>query len=198
MSTIPNAAGSGPVLGVQFFFQSAGTTNVATLTVPAGADVQVELWGGGGGGAGSNSEGSGSAGGGGGAYVCCRIPADVWALGGNIVIGAGGAGGAVDANGLIGVQTTLTLNSIVRATAGPGNPGLIATVPGGNGGVASVGTDAIPIALRNGYKGGSVIALQAGAGGASGLSAAGAGGAGGPFEGGAGTAGQAGAARITY
>ena len=70
-----------------------GSTDVSTLGVPPGRDVRVELMSGGGGGAACNdSTTPGGGGGGGGAYCMVRVPAALWALGGTLVVGGGGAG----------------------------------------------------------------------------------------------------------
>lgn len=134
---------SGPTIVT---IEVAGTTDVATLGVPADTDVLVELWGGGAGGVGATSGSAPAAGGGGGGYGAVSVPAALWALGGSIVVGAGGTGGMND-SGQPGADSTLTLDAVVRLTAGgaeSGDPAGLGGVGGGvivGAGVSSVSTD---------------------------------------------------------
>jgi hypothetical protein len=140
-------AGPGGFSGLREF------TSSGTLTIPSGVTrVLVELWGGGGGGSGGRSLTCGSwgcfseawegSGGGGGAYVRAVVDVVPGATY-NVVIGAGGAGGAgqpVDqsvepGNGGPGTPTQLALGTTVIAAAAGGGGGQFSV--GGVGGAAS-------------------------------------------------------------
>jgi hypothetical protein len=104
--------GPGGVNGIQEF------TTSGSWVAPTGiTHVMVQVWGAGGGGGGGDAP--------------CVVPADVGAGGG------GGGGGYLQA--VIAVTSGQTYNVVVGA-GGPGGPATMAGSPGGNSGLASVGT----------------------------------------------------------
>jgi len=197
MATIPSSTSSGSTAPVSQTISVAGSTNLADLAIPAGRDVTIyQTAAGGGGGAGGTAAGGAGAGSGG--FACFKVPHALWALGGTMVIGAAGTGGAVaSADGTDAADCVLTINSIVVATVGggkkgdsspDGEPGLGGTVTidaslttyqtkAGNPGVAPSGT--------NGGVGGSGSGPGGGTGGTGGTASV-VGGAGGASGGGGG------------
>ena len=216
---MPPGAGTGAITPASHIITTPGSTDVSTLGVPPGRDVLVELMSGGGGGAACNdSTTPGGGGGGGGAYCMVRVPAALWALGGTLVVGAGGAGGAAAPDdGANGADSVLTLDSVVRLTCQGGRKG-VHTGGGGTAGTVTVGagvtevnrkvgTAGATVASTTGGLGGRATGVAGGAGGAGGTGTSGAGGGGGNRGGGGGggarTAGVGGAgaggyAKISY
>lgn len=144
-----------------------GPVEVSTLGVPAGVDVTVTLTGGGGGGAwGNKYNTTGGGGGGGGGLASAIVPASVWALGGTISIGAGGAtgiepvggrGASFQGGGFGGSDTVLTLGGLARMTAhggGGATQGNIGPASnGGAGGTAVIDPSVTTLATATGQNG---------------------------------------------
>lgn len=159
-------------------FSGASIHTLASVGVPAGKDVTLEVWSAGGGGGGGSGTVAG-AGGGPGTYVALMIPAGLFALGGSVVLGAVGAAGATTADGGDGVDSTLTVNAILRATVGAGKKGHTASgLPGVNG-TTTIDPSVTTLAVRPGTVGPAVDSAVGGKGGHCGGPGGGAGGAGG-------------------
>lgn len=160
----------------------AGSHSLASLAVPSGKDVTVEIWSpGGGGGAGGTA--AAGAGGGPGDYAVMLVPHALFALGGTIVLGAAGAAGTAAGPGGHGVDSTVTINSVLLATVGGGNGG------GANGGTpggtrtTTIDASLAPSTVKTGSpapaipggghggNGGASIGPGGGAGGAGGVAA---------------------------
>jgi hypothetical protein len=173
---IPDSVGAGPQLMISVDVTTAGAHDVAALGIPPGIGPRVTIWGGGGGGEGGDGvDGSGA---GAGAGITVDVPADLWAMGGSLVIGTGGAGGTPGNPGDDGVDSTLTLNAILRATAGGGGGGPSGGGSFGAGGVPLAGAGITTVAQANGRDGGVATGTHGGRGGNAPLGG-GAGGAGG-------------------
>lgn len=199
MSTIQVGVGSGAVLPVNVSVTTTGAHDIASYGVPAGADVTLTLTGGGGGGASGDGTDHGGGGGGGAAGVIVVVPAALWAAGGELVIGTGGAGGLTGVHdGSNGVDSTLTMTGTEQVVAGKGLKGNSTSHLGGAGGTVTADPAFSVVAARKGSAGGTTTGLAAGPGGAAGIAPGGAGGAGGANAAGAGVAGSAGAALISW
>lgn len=199
MSTITAAIGQGPSLPTTVVVATPGSTALSTYKVPAGKSVQITLLGGGGGGGSGDGVDHGGGGGGGAGGVIATIDAAIWALGGTLVVGAGGAGGLTgDHDGSDGVDSTLTIDSSAVLTSHGGKKGLAATHTGGAGGTVVVGDGATVIRSAPGTAGTAGTTTAAGSGGSPGVPGAGAGGAGGAVDAGAGAAGGSGRAVLVF
>jgi hypothetical protein len=180
MAAIGATIGTGPSIPVVDNITTPGSVDISTLAIPPGRDVTVELWSGGGGGATGDNASDGGGGGGGGAYACVTVPADLWALGGTLVIAASAAGAtAPPANGTAGHFSKLTIDAIDRITCTGGAGGVAVAGTGGAGGVASIGAGVAAVQLRNGTAGHAKSTTTGGAGGQGAGPGGGAGGAGG-------------------
>jgi hypothetical protein len=187
---LPSGAGAGPITPRAVLITTPGSTDISTLGVPSGSAVLVELLSGGGGGAAANSSADpGGGGGGAGSYAMVRVPADVWALGGTVVVGAGGAGGTpAGTDGGQGSDSVLTIDSVARVTCQGGRRGTHLGA-GGVGGTVTVDASVTRVATKLGTAGITTATTAGGAGGQSPAPAGGGGGAGGSGTSGAGGAG---------
>jgi hypothetical protein len=181
VSEISTLAGTGGISPVTIPISATGSHDIAGLGVPPGKDVTLYLRGGGGGGEGAATAASGGGGGGGGACAIVLVPSGLWILGGSLVIGTGGAGGATAAApGVNGLDSTLTLNSILQLTAGKGHGGGTATAHhGGVGGVNTFAGSVTEVYDSPGIAGGTTAITDGGAGGMGGGPGGGVGGVGG-------------------
>ncbi len=119
------------------------------------------IGGGGGGGAGARSASGTIAGGGGGGNggyaIEAWFPADVVSASSPVIVGAGGAGAVVSANGTVGAAGSSggnsSLGSLLLGPGGPGGAGGTASA-GGAGKIGSYDLDNIPAARTGGAAGG--------------------------------------------
>lgn len=191
--------GRGPVVPQTVAVSTPGSTALSSYNVPAGMAVQIYLVGAGGGGASGDDDTDGGGGGGGGGGVVALVPAELWALGGTLVIGAGGAGGDTPPeDGANGTASTLTIDSVLRLTAGFGHGGTSALHGGGAGGTVTVGTGVTASSIRTGKAGSAGVDAVGGAGGRPGLAGGGAGGAGGAGPSAHGVNGGGGYCQLTF
>jgi len=150
--------------------------------VPAGVtNITVEAWGGGGGGGGVGSNNVGAGGGAGGQYAkrsFVVIPGTTY----NFSVGNFGAGGAANAAGTVGSDTTFNVSSVVAKGGAPGQPNI------GAGGVGST-TGGVGDVVYRGGSGQDGVGLSGPSGGGGG--GAGSTGAGGDSTGTAGGVGTA-------
>lgn len=205
-TTLPTGATASPPNVVKNY-PGTGTTLFSAVAPPAGVDVTCEIWAAGGGGGAGATAGAG-AGGGPGSYLLCTIPAALFALGGEVVIGAPGAAGTAGGNGTAATDCTLTADSILQATVEGGRGGAgTGGAPGGPGTITPGGTIVVLAMIfgpsapgipegGNGGAGATGYSPGAGAGGAGsvGTGAAGAGSAPGGGGGGGSTHPEVGAA----
>ena len=164
-----------PLAPVVNTYDAAGSPHTWTKN-PGLLYIDVEIWGGGGGGGGNNAGA-----GGGGSYNKLRIYAS--SLGGTetVTIGAGGTGGASDADGVAGGNSTF--GSLLTGYGGGRGGGANNGSGGGGAGMSAVG--------------GNASTTTAGAGGGPNGGAAGSSGGGGDSYGGGGGGGDGGTGTAT-
>ena len=189
--TGPAGATGGMFNNSQTFLVGGGTT----FTVPAGVNALIVTIHGGGGGGGGGSDVVpfvGAGGGGGGAYIQSLLVVNPGQTI-NVTVGAGGLPGAGPANGIAGVNSSISYDS-VTLIAGGGNGGFSngSGGAGGAGGNASSpfvglpGATGSPGATTSGGNGGASPGFLGGIGGAGGVAAGNNGSPGNPFGGGGG------------
>jgi hypothetical protein len=180
MSALSQSVGSGSSPPVTIVIDVAGTTDISTLNIPSGSNVTLFWTGAGGGGGAGVTSTNGGGGGGGGAYLVVTIPAATWAMGGSLVVGAHGVGGAASTDvGTAGATSTLTINDVLLISEGGGAGGLSSAETGGAGGVWTIDDSLSPIVNKAGHAGTAGTSGAAGLGGAAGGAPGGTGGNGG-------------------
>lgn len=174
MASLPGTLGVGPMIPVTLIEEEQTEFSFADFPIPSGHAVTLTLTGAGGGGSGPRTPDPTSGnGGGGGGSVTVLIPAEVWAAGGNLIIGQPGDGGSGEnGSGAGGQNSYLQFNSPfaeIFVNGGAGGAGASA-VPAAGGTVVFSGSAEgyTVIAARRGYPGSVPVGATGGVGGLSG------------------------------